>query len=357
MASNAFINQSSIPLTNGTSHGPISTYPKSNLQLEDRFIDEPRRLRVAVVGAGLAGINAAILLPIKVPSIDLVVYEKNNDVGGTWLENVYPGVRCDVAAHVYQSTFSANTQWSEKFAGGAEIRDYWQSISRKYDAYKYIKLGHKVEELNWDGNEGVWVLSVKDLKTGEVSTPKHDFVLTAIGRFNDWRLPDYPGMSEFKGLLRHSSNWDPSFDPTGKTVAVLGNGASGIQLTANIQKDVKRLDHYARNPTWIAASGAKDERTFEAQPYSKEEKESLKDPKAYLEFRKQMEDKYWRRFGTFFRGSKENDESRKTFIAIMKEQSARKPELLDLIIPDFSPNCRRLTPGRKSTSTFDSSDR
>lgn len=81
---------------------PISSYQKSNITLVDRFIDESRKLRVAVIGAGLAGVNAGILLPAKVPSIDLVIYEKNGDVGGTWLENIYPGVRCDIPAHVYQ---------------------------------------------------------------------------------------------------------------------------------------------------------------------------------------------------------------------------------------------------------------
>lgn len=218
-------------------------------------------------------------------------------------------------------------------------------MARKYDVYRYIKFFHRVEELNWDDNEGVWAVTVEDLESGEVVAKKFDFVLTAIGRFNNWKLPDYPGISDFKGLLRHSSHWDPSFDPKGKNVAVIGNGASGIQLVANIQKDVNRLDHYARSPTWIAASWAGDERTFEPQPYSKEQKESFRDPKTYLAFRKEFEDKYWRRFGSFFRGSKENNESRERFIQIMKERLARKPELINRIIPDFSPNCRRLTPG------------
>jgi hypothetical protein len=186
---------------------------------------------------------------------------------------------------------------------------------------------------------------VKNLRSGLISTARYDFILTAIGRFNDWRLPNYPGISDFKRLLRHSSDWDPSFDPTNKKVAVIGNGASGIQLVANIQKAAQRLDHYARSPTWIAASWAGDERTFEPQPYTEDEKNSFKNPDTYLRFRKELEDKYWRRFGSFFRGSKENEESRERFIKIMKERLSRKPELIDHIIPDFSPNCRRLTPG------------
>ena len=81
-----------------------------------------------------------------------------------------------------------------------------------------------------------------------------DVLFTAIGRFNAWKLPEYPGIDKYQGVLRHASHWDPSFDPTGKKVAVIGNGASGIQLVANLQKTVAHLDHYARNKTWIAAS-------------------------------------------------------------------------------------------------------
>lgn len=116
-------------------------------------------------------------------------------------------------------------------------------------------------------------------------------MLTAIGRFNAWKLPEYPGLSEYKGILRHASHWDPDFKPQGRRVAVIGNGASGIQLVANLQRHVAQLDHYARSKTWIAASWAGDVRTLESQPISDEKKASFKDPETYLTFRKEMEDK------------------------------------------------------------------
>lgn len=164
--------------------------------------------------------------------------------GGTWLENIYTGVRCDIPSHVYQSTFSPKTDWSDSFAPGAEIRDYWQSVAKKYKVYQYAKFNHRVDEASWDGKS--WSLNVTNVATGEAVQDKVDFVLTCIGRFNAWKLPTYPGMSEYKGILRHASNWDPDFDPAGKKVAVIGNGASGIQLVANLQRTVSRLDHYAR---------------------------------------------------------------------------------------------------------------
>lgn len=110
--------------------------------------------------------------------------------------------------------------------------------------YQYAKFSHRVDETSWDGK--AWSLNITNVATGEVVHDKVDFVLTCIGRFNDWRLPKYPGMEEYKGILRHASNWDPKFDPAGKKVAVIGNGASGIQLVANLQRTVSKLDHYAR---------------------------------------------------------------------------------------------------------------
>jgi cation diffusion facilitator CzcD-associated flavoprotein CzcO len=322
------------------------TYPVSNLELHENHIDNVRSLRVVVIGAGLAGITAGILLPAKVPEIQLTLLEKNEDVGGTWLENVYPGVRCDIPAHVYQATFSPNTQWSQQFATGDEIRDYWQGNARKYDVYKYVKFARRVEDVAWNDETHEWIISGSNNNTGERWEEKADFVIPAIGRFNTWKLPDYPGLSEFKGPLFHTSNWDPHFDPTGKTVAVIGNGASGIQVVPNMQKVAKHVDHYARNKTWIAASWAGDERTFEPQWYSEDTKKTLlDDPAAYLTFRKEIEAKYWRRFPSTFRGAKENEAMRDRFIKIMTERVAQKPELIDTLIPDFNPNCRRLTPG------------
>jgi cation diffusion facilitator CzcD-associated flavoprotein CzcO len=261
------------------------------------------------------------------------------------LENVYPGVRCDIPSHVYQSTFESKVDWSDKFSPGNEIRDYWQSVARKYDVYQYAKFNHKVDDMSWDAAEGVWNLTVQDLATHETLSEKFHVVITSVGRFNAWRLPKYEGMSEYEGLLRHTSDWDPSFDPKGKRVAVIGNGASGIQLVANLQSQVSQLDHYARNKTWISSSWAGDERTLQPQPISEDQIKDFSEPKTYLKFRKELEDKYWRRFSGFFKDSDANKEMRERFTEIMRQRLSEKPELLDAVLPDFSPNCRRLTPG------------
>ncbi|KAJ3493612.1 hypothetical protein NLG97_g4625 [Lecanicillium saksenae] len=317
----------------------------SPLEIVDRYIDEPRPLKVAVIGGGLAGILAGILLPAKVPGIQLTIYEKNEDLGGTWLENIYPGVRCDIPSHVYQSTFEPKKDWTDEFAPGNEIRDYWQSVAKKYNVYQFAKFEHLVENAAWDSDTAKWRITVKNLKKDETDAEEYDFVLTCIGRFNDWKLPTYPGINDFKGTLRHTSNWDASFEPEGKKIAVIGNGASGIQVVATLQKTVARLDHYARNKTWIATSWAGDERTAGPQPIPKEVQDTFQDSTAYTSYRKKTEDKYWRGFPAVLRGNAKNVNLRTNFIEVMRKRLSKKPELIEHMVPDFSPNCRRLTPG------------
>lgn len=152
-------------------------------------------------------------------------------------------------------------------------------------------------------------MTVRNVDTGDVETATADFVVSAIGRFNAWRLPEYPGISDYRGVLRQASNWGNGFDLSGKRVAVIGNGASGIQLVANIQKAVGRLDHYVRNKTWIAASLTGEERSMEPQPIPEELKQR---------FRKELEDKNWRRFTTFLRDSQENRDMKESFTAIRR---------------------------------------
>ena len=191
----------------------------------------------------------------------------------------------------------------------------------------------------------MWRLVISNPETKEVYEESAEFVLTAIRRFNAWRLPTYPGMNDYQGLIRHTSDWDPKFDPIGKNVAVIGNGASGIQVVPASCKIVNRLDHHARSRTWIAGTYTGDERTLEPRLFSPQQLEMLKDPAEYLIFRKQLEEKAWRRYGSFFKGARQNVALKEDFTQIMAKRLHKRPELLDSIVPNFSPWCRWLTPG------------
>ncbi|KAK1148848.1 hypothetical protein N8T08_008733 [Aspergillus melleus] len=315
-------------------------------EIEEHPIDQVRPIKVGVIGAGLAGVNAGILLPAKLPGLDLRIYDKNADVGGTWFENTYPGVRCDIPAHVYQSGFSPNTHWTEEFAQGAEIRNYWQSVARKYDVYKYLRFQQRVEKAEWIPQLGKWHVTLRSLKEDKTYVEELDVVINAIGHFNAWQLPNYEGIDQFEGPLFHSSNWQHDVELNGKRIALIGNGASGLQVLPSIQPIAEHVDHYARNRTWVADSfGTTGVRRLEPNLFTPEQLESFKDSGKYNEYRKSIEQGYFSRFGAVFKNSAENQELREKWTQLMLGRIGEKPELGDKLIPEFPPNCRRPTPG------------
>ncbi|CAK3903048.1 FAD NAD(P)-binding domain-containing [Lecanosticta acicola] len=325
-------------------------YPHpTDFKISEHHIDDTKALKVAVVGTGLAGITAGSLLPAKVPGLQLTIFEKNSNVGGTWFENVYPGVRCDIPAHVYQSTFSPNTQWTEEYAQGSEILAYWQSVARKYDVYSITKFQTKVTGAHWDDQRAQWRLVTQKLSDGTRVEEYFDFFITAIGHFNEWKLPDYPGIDQYQGHLRHSSNWDPNFDPRGKRIATIGNGASGIQVTTELRKLADHVDHYARNRTWIAGSFNPEvkDRQDTPMPISLDQRKSFEEPETYLQFRKELEGKYFRGFEGQLIDSESTKNAAANFTDAMRKRLTKvgTPELLERLVPDFPPHCRRLTPG------------
>lgn len=254
-------------------------------------------------------------------------------------------MRCDVPAHVYQSTFDPNTQWSEEFAQGKEILEYWRSTARKHNTYQYIQFHRQVQQLVWSEEDATWTLHLLDVQTGKEIQEQFDFVISAVGHFNAWKLPEYPGIQDYRGHLRHSSHWDPNFNPRDKKVALIGNGASGVQLLPELQQLASHVDHYARNKTYIAPALAGKERSRLPVYFSEEQKSFFQDPETYLSFRKEVETSYFRRFESFFKDSALNKALKDDIEKAMARRLEKRPDLLDYLRPDFSPHCRRLTPG------------
>jgi cation diffusion facilitator CzcD-associated flavoprotein CzcO len=203
--------------------------------------------------------HAAIRLPQRIPNLNLTIYEKNPEIGGTWYENRYPGVACDVPAHAYILLYEPNPDWSAFYAPGQEIQRYLQRVADKYKVRRFIKFEHKCLGGIWDEDRGKWIVDIQ----GQNGTFKDecDVLVSATGILNNWKWPDIPGLDTFKGMKMHSATWPDDLDLEGKTVAVIGNGSSAIQIIPKLQKVVKRLDAYARGSTWISPplSGSKVE--------------------------------------------------------------------------------------------------
>ena len=247
---------------------------------------------------------------------------------------------------MYQSSFYANTQWSEEYAEGFEIQRYWKRFAKQHDVYSKLRLSAKVLGSYWEPQEAQWRLEIDS--NGQRSTERFDFVLQAIGRFNSWRLPDYPGMDKYKGHLVHSSNWDASFDPANKRIAVIGNGASGVQILPALRKISSHIDHYARSPTWVASAFIPFLKERQERPMyiSQEERDAYQDENTYLHYRKKLEDGFWRTYEGQLSGSDASKALPEKLMGLMKKrlEGSDDPEMFERLVPDFPPHCRRLTP-------------
>ncbi|KAL4898718.1 hypothetical protein BDV59DRAFT_197596 [Aspergillus ambiguus] len=319
--------------------------------VEDRSVDECRPMRVVIIGSGISGILASIRFRQRIPNLDLQVYEKNADIGGTWLENRYPGCACDIPAHTYQATFEPNKEWSTFYASAPEIHKYWKRVVEKYGCMKYVKFKHQVCGATWNETESKWKLQVEDIDNKSTIQDQCDVLISASGALNSWKWPRIPGLHDFKGKLMHSASWDESYDYSGKRVAVIGNGSSGIQIVPGMLPKVTHIDHYIRGRTWLSPTFARDhidKRGAELENFSftPEEIENFKkDHQAYQKFRKEIELELQSVHGATLIGTPEQIGTRDVFLQNMKRRLSRKPELLDELTPSFPPICRRLTPG------------
>lgn len=206
-----------------------------------------KRMKVLVVGAGMSGLLTSIRLGQA--GIAHVVIEKNADVGGTWLENTYPGCRVDNSNHMYSYSFEQNHFWPQHFSPQPVLLEYFQGIAKKYDLKKNIRFNTTVEEMAFDEARDIWRVRVRG-HDGKEETIEANAVVTAVGQLNRPRLPDIKGRDSFKGVAFHSAQWRHDVDLTGKRVGVIGTGASAYQFVPEIAPKVKSLTIFQRTPPW-----------------------------------------------------------------------------------------------------------
>jgi cation diffusion facilitator CzcD-associated flavoprotein CzcO len=200
---------------------------------------------IAIIGAGFAGVGTAIQL--KKAGIDsFTIFERAGDVGGTWRDNTYPGAACDVPSHAYSLSFEQIPTWSRRFAEAGEIHAYLRSITDKWKLRDHLRFDTEIVDALFDQEAGLWTLTTQ---TGETFTAR--VVISCAGGLVNPAWPDIKGLQSFSGELFHTARWNHDYDLGGRRVAVIGTGASAVQVVPSIADQVEHLDVYQRTPAWV----------------------------------------------------------------------------------------------------------
>lgn len=212
--------------------------------------DESTRVRIAILGAGMSGLCMGSQLR-KAGVDDFVILEKADAVGGTWRENTYPGVACDVPSHVYSFSFELNPEWSHSYSSGQEIQDYCQRVAEKYDLLSRIRFGTEVQKVRFEA--GRW-----EILLANGSRLEADLVVSGLGGLHLPNHADLKGREEFEGRIFHTARWDHDHDLRGRRVAIVGTGASAAQVLPGIAEDVSEVSVFQRSAAWVFPRIAQD---------------------------------------------------------------------------------------------------
>ncbi|WP_364520325.1 flavin-containing monooxygenase [Nocardioides sp. LML1-1-1.1] len=281
--------------------------------------------RVVVVGSGMSGLCAVHYLR-EAGVTDITVLEKRSEVGGTWRDNTYPGLACDVPSRFYQFTFAPNPDWSHLFSPGAEIAAYFNKVA---DDLGMRRLVHHCQEVtSVERRDGEWVAHTA---TGD--TWHADFVVSAAGVLHHPHVPEIPGAQDFAGAMFHSARWDHSVPLEGARVGIIGSGSTGVQITTALSTVASRVSVFQRSPHWVVTV------PNPAYPRVLRQAHRLVPPLnrvGYLAYRAGLE--------AIAQALTEDGRRRRVFDAVVRRSLAgvRDPELRSKLRPDYQPGCRRL---------------
>jgi cation diffusion facilitator CzcD-associated flavoprotein CzcO len=221
----------------------------------------PTHVDVAIVGAGFAGLGTAIKLR-QAGRHDFVVLEKADEVGGTWEANTYPGCQCDVPSNLYSFSFAPKPDWSQTFALQPEIWSYLRDVADEFGLRGHLRLGCELELATWHEGAGLWRLETsRGAMTARI-------VVAGMGGLSTPSIPDLPGLEGFEGAAFHTARWEDQHDLRGRRVAVIGTGASAVQVVPKIQPEVEHLTVFQRTPPWILPHPGRPVRPREQRLFS-----------------------------------------------------------------------------------------
>jgi cation diffusion facilitator CzcD-associated flavoprotein CzcO len=200
---------------------------------------------IAIIGAGFAGIGAAIRL-IKAGIHSFTIFERAGEIGGTWRDNTYPGCACDVQSHVYSLSFEQNPEWSRRYATSWEIQEYLLRVVDKWKLREHMRLNTEIIEARFEDGPGSWTLT-----TNQGDTFAARVVLCGVGGLVDPSYPNIKGIESFEGDMFHTARWNHGVDLANKRVAVIGTGASAVQVVPSIAPIVAKLSVFQRTAAWV----------------------------------------------------------------------------------------------------------
>ncbi len=287
--------------------------------------------RYVIIGAGMAGLLAGIKL-LERGERDFVILEKTGALGGTWRDNRYPGLTCDVPAHAYTYSFAPNPDWSSYYVGGPEIRRYFEKVADQYGVTPFIRYHSEVTNCVFDEAEARWTVSIAD-----GSEEQADFVIAASGVLHHPKIPDIPGLSSFKGHAFHSARWDDTAPLDGSRIGIVGCGSTGIQILTALTGRAKQIVALQRSPQWVMPVPQFD--------YSDAEREAFRnDPKLIDEIRYNKD--YWDAIIRFTDGITNIDGPEMAEIEELcrqnLENSVKDPVLREKLRPNYRAACKRL---------------
>jgi 4-hydroxyacetophenone monooxygenase len=300
--------------------------------------------RAVVIGAGLSGLCTA--LKLAAAGIDYVVLEKDEDLGGTWLENVYPGCGVDTPGHLYTFSFAPNPDITRYFARRGEVEQYLQRLASEGDVKRHIRFGTEVVRALYQKAEGNWRIDVRN-SAGERESLTANVLVSAVGMVNRPSIPPLPGLDGFTGPVMHTAAWDNSVELAGKRIAVIGTGASAMQLVPAIADEAAHVTVFQRSKQWAVPH----------PNYHREVKDTVRLVMREVPFYLQ-----WYRLRCFWNFSdrlhsslqidpswpypdravnEANDRHRVFLTKYIKEQLGDRTDLLDACLPEYPPYGKR----------------
>ena len=287
-----------------------------------------QRTEVLIVGAGLGGLAAGHEL--RENGIDdFVILDRGQRLGGVWRENHYPNVACDTPIELYAFSFFQGTNWSRNFAAGSEILAYLEELARRYDLARSIALETDVASAAWDAGEQRWTVEAAD---GRAWTSR--FIIWAGGLLSQPRIPAFPGAAAFHGPVVHTAQWHDDIDLTGKNVAVVGGGASSIQVLPYAAEHAKQVYAFVRTPSHVLP---KPERMY----VDDDRRRFASDPRAQLEIRAQLSDEMEDIARARFPMNEPFIESIEAKWRAFIEAEVRDPAVREVLTPRYRFSCRR----------------